>query len=292
MQYTIKNEKVTVSVESKGAELKVIKFNDVDYLHNGQQPYWNRTAPILWPNVGAIKDGYTIINGEKYRLPKHGFLRDSEFVVVSHDNTSLTLKLVSNEQTKELYPFDFEIIIVYRIVDSTVESSISINNKSTKTMPFNLGLHPAFKVPHSSDEQFEDYKIKFGVTGTYEMPTVNLSNGTIDFTKRNRTFTNFNTLSLNYDDYKNDALIFENILKRSVCLQNKDGSHGINFSFEDFPMLGIWTPDSIKSPFICIEPWIGCGDPIDHDHIFTNKRDIINLLPNDSKTITYKLELF
>ena len=65
-----------------------------------------------------------------------------------------------------------------------------------------------------------------------------------------------------------------------------------SFEFNDFPMLGIWTPNHVHANFICIEPWIGCADPSDHDNVFTNKRYLINLNPNDEKLISYHIKLF
>ena len=159
-------------------------------------------------------------------------------------------------------------------------------------MPFNLGLHPAFKIPLDENEKFEDYKIIFNTPGTYEMPTVNLTDGTIDYENRCRTFTDLKELPLNYSDYDFDALVFENIKATEVTLTNNSLSHGIKFNFKEFPMLGVWTPNTCKAPFICIEPWHGCADPSDHDGIYEHKKDIIFLEPTDSKLFSYSFAFF
>ena len=159
-------------------------------------------------------------------------------------------------------------------------------------MPFNLGLHPAFKVPLYADEKFEDYKVIFDVPGTYQIPTVDLTNGLIDYSKRYRTFENLQVLPLNYKDYEFDALVFENILSHQITLTNKDETHGVVFNFDDFPMLGIWTPNHIDSPFICLEPWIGCADAPQHNQDFYEKRDLVKVNPNESKTIKYCIKFF
>lgn len=292
MLYTIKNNYLEVQISDNGAEIKSIKYLGKDYLHNSDPKYWGRSAPLLWPNIGTIKNGTATIDGISYPMKKHGFLRDTMCELESQYNDKITFKVTSNEKTLKLYPYNFTILITYELLEQTLHSNLEFTNNSKTTMPFNLGLHPAFKVPLEDTETFEDYKIIFDVPGTYEMPAVNLSDGTIDYEKRIRTFTNLKELPLNYSDYDYDALVFENIKSHQVTLTNKDETHGVVFSFEDFPMLGIWTPNHIKSPFICLEPWIGCADAPQSNGDFKTKRDLINVEPNASKTINYSIKFF
>ena len=89
---------------------------------------------------------------------------------------------------------------------------------------------------------------------SFKVPSV-LGNGTIDPTNIAREYTKLKVLPLKYEDYENDALIFDNIkVKRFIYLMIK--LKGVKFSFKDFKTLGIWTPNHINSPFICIEPWL------------------------------------
>lgn len=292
MNYTIKNSNLLVEFRTKGAEITKIEYNNISYLHDANPLYWGYSAPLLWPNIGAIKDGYSLFDNNKYPMKKHGIARTSEFEVIEHKDESITFVLNSNDETKTIYPFDFSLIIKYQLDNNMIKCSIKTINKSTKVMPFNLGLHPAFKVPLLNDETFEDYFFSFDKSGTYEMPYVNLNDGTIDFNKRIRTFTNLSVLPLNYRDYDNDALIFENILSHKITLQSKVHNHGVTVEFNDFPHLGIWTPFTTKAPFICIEPWIGCGDTPNTNHEFIEKRDIINVNPNEEKVIEYSFTIF
>ena len=292
MLYTIKNDYLEVQISDSGAEIKSIKYLGKDYLHNSDPKYWGRSAPLLWPNIGTIKNGTATIDGISYPMKKHGFLRDTMCELESQTDNKITFKVTSNEDTLKLYPYNFTILITYELLEQTLHSNLEFTNNSKTTMPFNLGLHPAFKVPLDDNEAFEDYKIIFDVPGTYEIPTVVLTDGTIDYEKRIRTFTNLKELPLNYSDYDYDALVFENIKSHQVTLTNKDETHGVVFSFEDFPMLGIWTPNHIKSPFICLEPWIGCADAPQSNGDFKTKRDLINVEPNNSKTINYSIKFF
>lgn len=289
MLYTIKNNQLEVSINSVGAEIKAIKYQNEDRLHDSNPKYWSRSAPILFPNVGKFKNDITNIQGKPYKLPKHGFLRDSEMQVVHQNDYSIAFSLKSNEKTKEIYPFDFEVMIKYVLINNFLESSIIVKNNSNCTMPFNLGLHPAFKVPLGANK-FEDYHLSFNNVKTYHTPAVDLTAGTIDFNKVFKTFDNLNHLPLNYHDYDFDAIVLTDINFDEVTLNHNDKKL-LTFKFNGFNSLGIWTPNNnVFANFICIEPWHGCADPSDHDGIYEHKKDMIFLEPNDSKLFTYSFE--
>ena len=286
MLYTIKNQDLEVSINSVGAEIKSIKYQNEDRLHDSNPKYWSRSAPILFPNVGKFKNDITNIKGQPYKLPKHGFLRDAEMQVVQQNEYSITFSLTDSEKTKAIYPFTFEVMVKYVLINNTLESTIIVKNNSKDVMPFNLGLHPAFKVP-LGDNKFEDYYLEFNNQKTYNTPAVDLVTGTIDFNKTFRTFENLNHLPLNYSDYDFDAIVLNDINFDEVTL-NINNTKLLSFKFNGFNSLGIWTPNNnVNANFICIEPWHGCADPSDHDGIYEHKRDMIFLEPSDSKLFSY-----
>lgn len=292
MNYTISNQKLVVEIAEHGAEIKRILYDTIDYLHDSNPIYWNRSAPILFPNIGTIKDGKTWMNGKPYPMVKHGFLRDRDFQLETIETSSVTFSYTSTATDLEIYPFSFKVEITYQIHGNTLKSYIVVYNLSDVTMPFHLGLHPAFKVPLFDTEKFEDYTFLFDEPVTCDSPTVNLSNGTIDFDHIARHFEKITELPLNYDDYKNDALIFSNIPTKHIKLVNQTRTHGIDFEFNDFPLLGIWTPNHIQANFICIEPWIGSADSSNHTGKWLDKPYLIHLEPQDKKLITYQIKFF
>lgn len=292
MHYTIQNQDLVVTIATHGAEIQAIRYQNVDYLHDANPAFWNRSAPILFPNIGAILGGNCTIQGKSYPMKKHGFIRDREFTLQHLENSSITLTYIASETDLEIYPFIFQMDITYQIHGNVLKSYIVVKNLSNSTMPFHLGLHPAFKVPLFPYEKFEDYKLIFGEVGTYDCPSVNLSNGTIDFQQIARHFENLKELPLCYDDYANDALVFDYLTTHYIQLVNPDHTHGVAFEFNDFPMLGIWTPNHTKANFICIEPWIGCADPSQHDGQFESKKYQIRLQPQEMKLISYQIKFF
>ena len=58
MNYTIENEQLICIVDSHGCELNSVKDKESgkEYMWNGDPAYWNRTSPVLFPFVGAVKD--------------------------------------------------------------------------------------------------------------------------------------------------------------------------------------------------------------------------------------------
>ena len=58
MVYTIENEQLICSIDSHGCELKSVKDKATgkEYMWNGDPEYWNRTSPVLFPFVGAVRD--------------------------------------------------------------------------------------------------------------------------------------------------------------------------------------------------------------------------------------------
>ena len=109
MNYTIKNQDLLLEISNHGAEIKVIKYQNIDYLHNSDPKFWGRSAPILFPNIGTIKNGQSFINNIPYTMMKHGFIRDRDFTITHHETSSITFSYLSTEEDLKLYPFLFNI---------------------------------------------------------------------------------------------------------------------------------------------------------------------------------------
>lgn len=283
----LKNEFLTIAIDLKGAEVKQIKYKNIDLLHDGNPEYWNRSAPYLFPNIGTLKDNYTIFEGEKYPLTKHGFLRDSDFELTNQTSDKLTFTLTENQKTLSMYPFKFKVVITYQLKEQSLITNIKITNCDQKLMPFNFGLHPAFKIPFVDDTNFEDYKIVFPHKINAEVPTLLIKNGLIDWSKPILHINNLSELKLNHEDYRNDVIIIDQMPKGEIKIVAPSQST-ITIDAPDFKTLGIWTTYPKASPFVCVEPWIGCADDIESNHEFVNKKDLIILRPNESFETKFK----
>ena len=76
MIYTIKNDKIEVSVEDLGAQMRSIKDAEgKEYLWQGDEKYWKECASNLFPYIARLTQGKYILKGKTYDMTTHGFLK-------------------------------------------------------------------------------------------------------------------------------------------------------------------------------------------------------------------------
>ena len=269
-----------IRTESKGAELVSVIKDDVEKIHDGIV-YWNRHAPILFPIVGKVKDGKTVIDGKECFLGQHGFARDMEFEEIGEHSYVLRW----NEETLEKYPYKFELYVSYEVEGNKVTTKFTVKNVDDKDIYFGLGGHPAFKCEYCSGK----YRIEFeDVEDNIEF--YNLKDGLVDPVVLNKKkFMRENRIFLDKDTFKNDALIIRNIKSKSVFLKTETKSI-LKFTFDGFKYLGVWSKP--EADFVCIEPWHNTADKTDSDGILENKEDIIKLEAGKEFTSSYTVEFY
>jgi galactose mutarotase-like enzyme len=291
LRFQIHNQQLTATIDMMGAELKSLKDDNFEYVWTSDPKYWHRSAPFLFPAIGSFLNEQTMIDGRVYHIPKHGFIKDMKFSVSVHTEDTLTLYYDATDESLKLYPYAFLFQVTYQLLGSKLSTTIVVKNNSDDVMPFNIGGHPAFSCPIDPNDAFTDYELVFPKTESFVSPEVNLKNGTIDWTKENLSFDGFNHLPLRYEYFKKDALIFDRPKSTSCILQHQTKPLGIQFDFDGFYTLGIWTPFTIDAPFICLEPWIGCADHPNASGNFIDKKDILFLKPNETFTISYHITI-
>ena len=177
MIYTISNDLLTLTIDSKGAEIKSIRKDNIEYIHQDDPKTWNRSAPFLFPAIGCFKDKVTKFDGIEYNLPKHGFVRDMKTSLVSKTDYSLVFEVTENEESLSYYPFKFIYRVTYTLDNNSVNVKLDVVNTNDVVLPFNLGLHPAFKVPWNDNEVFETYFLQEGLNDTWNFIDNKFSNG-------------------------------------------------------------------------------------------------------------------
>jgi galactose mutarotase-like enzyme len=286
----LENNNLLIETKNDGAELTRIysKTTDKEFLWNADSKYWARHSPILFPIVGRLKDNETIINDTLYNMNQHGFARDMFFDLINDNENSLTYKLESNDITKTHYPYDFELIIKYVLRDSSINVKWQVKNKSSEDMYFSIGAHPAFNVPFDSDINLNNYYLKLQSNN-------NVNSYSLDgpFVSTKSKVDSLSNITLTPELFINDAIIYDNINKISICSKNSNTS--INVKFENFPFVGIWSPyykdtNSI-APFVCIEPWYGIADSIDSNKDYKAKLGINKLSVGEIFEASYEIEI-
>ncbi len=257
--YELKNEMITLGINSKGAEMKTLKNNDtgLEYLWQADPAFWGRTSPVLFPVVGNYKNQITYYEDKTIKLSQHGFARDSEFELVSQTEDTIWFSLSSTEETYEKYPFHFRLSVGYKIEGSMVTVMWKVANPDNKTLHFSIGAHPAFNCPLQKGEKQEDYFLFFDTDKPLESSII----GTDGFVSEETEFfhTDNGRLAITPNLFDHNTMVIEHHQTHEVSLLTPEGKEYVKVCFTT-PLVGIWTPIEKNAPFICIEPWYGRSD--------------------------------
>ncbi|PLY11090.1 MAG: aldose epimerase [Arcobacter sp.] len=288
MQYKISNTFLEVSIKDLGAELCSLKkkYDSTEYIWQGDEKYWNRHAPILFPIVGKLIDNEYTYEDTTYQMGQHGFARDKVFQVFIQEDDYICFKLEDSIDTLKFYPFKFELYLGYRLINSTLQVSYKVVNKSKETMLFSIGAHPAFNWPLEKANK-SDYYFEF--EDTNELERLPLTQDGISDNKEILDLEN-SKLYLNEELFKDDALVIENLENKTITLKNSQDTRSIKMNFDGFDYLGLWSKPS-GAPFICIEPWHGIADFIGHNKKLEEKKGIITLLANEIFESSYTISI-
>ncbi len=288
---TIENDFIRISVKEKGAELCSIyhKMLQKEFLWQADPMIWARHAPILFPIIGQVQNGEYSYDGQQYKLPQHGFARDSMFELVECTDEKITLKLSSSVDTLAVYPFDFELYAEFRVDKNQVLTSYQVVNKSNATMYFSLGFHPGFICPIDEELTFEDYYLEFEKEENINQL---LLDGAFLSDKKINNFTNgTNRIDLSHSLFDNDAIITEGFKSSYIQIKSDKSPHFVEVGIKDFPMIGLWTKPNANAPYLCIEPWYGVADEKDSGKNFDEKKEIQKLSVNQKFSCEFYLKV-
>lgn len=280
MTTTISNSILEASIKHAGAELFSIKDNQgIEYIWEGNPDFWGKHSPVLFPIVGTLKNNTYTINEKEYHLPRHGFARDMEFDLIEKTENKAIFSLKSSEETLQKYPFKFELQLIYTLNESSLELEYKVMNNGKEKMPFSIGAHPAIALPN----HFEDYAFEFEKEENLKYYL--LENDLIS-SQTKILETGNKVVPLNYELFKNDALIFKTLQSKSLTILNNSKPY-VKVDYYDFPSLGIWTKEN--APFVCIEPWLGYSDTNENSGDLYQKEGILTL--NESQNFSAKFSI-
>ena len=276
MVHTLQNDFLKITVAERGAELKSITgvADGTEYLFDSDPTWWKYSSPVLFPIVGKLVNNKYRAEGKEFTLPGHGFGRTSDFWLVETSSDSITFALESNATTLSVYPYRFCLEISYKLTGKEVKVIWKVINADDKTIYFSIGAHPALRCPLVDGETFEDCYLKFNKPEKSSR-IVLLASGPLS---HDRIPTLDGTeLNLNYELFKGDALIFDDLKSDEVSVCSRKSDKSITVRAKGFPYWGFWTPDRGGAPFICIEPWHGHADYFDFTGELKDKEGIRSL---------------
>jgi len=287
MQYTIRCGKAEGIVDTLGGELISYKVDGKEYLWTGDEAYWTGHAPVLFPYVSALKnDSYAIGNKTYTYKGKHGFARKTEFELIDASNGEAIFLLTSNEETRKIYPFDFELYVTHTISETGFETRYTVKNPDSKDIMFCIGGHPGFIV----DGSLEDYRLVFEKSEDAPLYYTD-SESLFSYDYKAGTSLKGETFDFVYSDYDVDALLaIEPNSKKVSIVSKKDNKGLLEFDFSEFKVLVIWTPPKKQAPFVCLEPWNGLPAFKDEDGQFASKPYLIKVGSGDEYSVGYKVK--
>jgi galactose mutarotase-like enzyme len=165
--------------------------------------------------------------------------------------------------------------------------SYIVGNPSENALWFSVGGHPAFNVPLAANSTYEDYYLFFHQDEPLER--WHLQDGLIS-ENRSVLETEAGKLKLHPSLFYSDAIVLKNLKSTQVTLGSQKHAHGLRFDFSGFPYLGIWAAKD--APFVCIEPWCGHADTVQHNQELTEKQGIEMLRAGEVWERKWSVEVF
>lgn len=286
----LENQRLCVEISEMGAEVTRIydKKQDAELLWEADPMYWKRHSPVLFPNVGKTYRNTVLINGTHYPTSQHGFARDSVFKCICKKDDTASFLLASSDETKEVYPFDFELLISYILQGNGLRVEWEVRNPGEETMYFTIGGHPAFRFA-GKDEKKADYILKFPGKDSLEYLLIDPAEAAVDPSDVHTINLADGCCPVAEKMFENDALIFDDGQIEEVWLCHKDGTPYVGMKCEGFPNFGIW---SVKdAPFVCLEPWMGRADDVGFDKELSQKANVNKAEPGESFKQDYTILL-
>jgi galactose mutarotase-like enzyme len=283
------------SVSITGAEIVELSKSSPETVKKSifwdvNEAFWNRVSPILFPLVGKVKNNRYHVLGSEYELPQHGFARNSEFQLLESTSNFCKLILSHSTETLKVYPFEFQLIVEYTMLENGIQiKNTVVNPSSQQDLFYSIGAHPGFQLhapleeysielfdlngqPFAGDFVLQRHLIHQGLyTGETEL--VEFKNGRLD---------------LDYNLFQSDAIVFKHEEIGGISVF-RGMELLVNLTCKTAPFWGIWTKPG--APFLCLEPWNGIADHVNHNGNFLEKEGVLKVRPQMSEVFEYQIFL-
>lgn len=274
MSITLAHGPLTARIARQGAELQSLCRQGEELLWQPRAGHWQQTAPWLFPVVGRLRDGGFTHRGRWFELPLHGFAAARSFELLSQTGDAVQLQLRADDATRAIYPFDFRLVVTYRLDAGGLTVDARVHNDGIELMPFGFGGHPGFALPGRLDQwqlQFDQPEAASVWRLRPEPPPWGLRATTPEPWRWSAP----GRLALHSRLFDRDALILDPVRSRSVALVHRLHGERLRLTLGGAPTLGLWARPG--APFICIEPWWGRDDDAEAPHELVAKPQLLKL---------------
>ncbi len=228
-------------VPERGGIITKWRIQDREILYLDAERFANRDLsvrggiPILFPICGNLPENTYTYASQQYFLKQHGFARDLPWEVTDQqiqDSASLTLVLNSSDETRAVYPFDFQLTFTYQLKGHSLEIQQRYSNFSDKPMPFSTGLHPYFG---TSDKTRLKFEIPAGEFQDQKTKKSDFFSGNFDF--------DLDEIDVAFQAASQSARVTDSARRLQLTLSYD----------ESYPILVFWTLKG--KDYYCLEPW-------------------------------------
>ena len=284
----LENDALAVRISSKGAELQSVVCEGIERMWSGDPAVWGRRAPLLFPLIGRLRDGWYANGGERVDAPMHGFCRDRAFAAEQVSGTHARFETTSDEGTRAVFPFDFLLRVDFSLEGATIVKTHTVENAGEVPMPFELGGHEAYETRLLPGERMADYYVRFegaDALGMYDMD----EEGILALPKIEVPLED-GRLTKTPEQLGIDTVVLENVPGGRVVLASAANPHEVEVEFPDFPYLGIWTKaGQADARYLCLEPWSALPDALFSPRELAEKPGVRVLAPGERATLAYRM---
>ncbi len=278
----LSNGIISAEISEIGAEIKSLKKSGTEYMWSGDAAVWGNTAPVLFPIIGFMKNGKYTLDGEEYKMTKHGILRGETFALESSDGISATLLYRENAKTLKLYPFAFEFRVIFTLDGSSLKVEYNVKNLNDGEMYFSVGAHEAYATP----EGVEDYDLIFPCKE--DLDSYLLTDGLLEHKTLN-VGKDTEYLPIYEKYFALDTLVFKHLASKEVTMRNRKTCRTVKVEYPDCDYLAIWHKPN--AGYLCIEPWAGLPDNADTAGDIKTKEGIITLAAHKEYSNTHIISI-
>ena len=100
--FVLENGALSVIISPVGAELQGVVCGGVERMWSGDPAVWGRRAPLLFPLIGRLRDGWYANGGRRVDAPMHGFCRDRLFAAEQESGARVSRRYPTNRPGRSI----------------------------------------------------------------------------------------------------------------------------------------------------------------------------------------------
>jgi len=214
--------------------------------------------PFLFPACGRHRLGEELgvydWQGNRYRMPLHGFAMRRPWTVAAVEPNRIVMALEDSESTRDVYPFSFRVELTYEMADRRLNCRLRAINRGKEPMPFCAGFHPYFLVDPA---QAATWTITGAIrrvgryaAGYTEVEAWEEARGplAVDAAARENRLVEVDP---------DQPVVFSEAGRDVLRIHPNQPGDTISYRY-----LQTWR--SGNDPFICLEPWTGYPNALNH----------------------------